>query len=689
MVVPRVSDRRADDRREAWQRGWFIGAGLAALALLVLIVVPHDSLAWGAVYVVTSIAALFAYIRQGLKIPPPAGRFWLWLLAFIVLTLLADIVNEFVPSSSTGQFPDPVDWIYIVAYVPALVALALLIRRRYPGRDHEAWIDALILAAAAMALLGAFVIAPAVVGSGRAGGVTTFLVAYPVLDLIVLCGLIWLVMSSVRAVPSLTVLVCAFAAYLASGILRDLAQGREIADASVIGLDTLNLLALLLMAGAIRSPGAATICEPEASGGSRLTRTRIIAMGIGVVIVPVIVAERDAFGPSIITAVLSVAAVIIILLTLWRVFLLVRQLDDQRSLTRLVLDSAADGIVGVDGAGQVLFANLSSRRLLRCRESDLVGRNFHDTTHHHYPDGRPYPSSECAIHAVFASQEPVAVIGETLFRRDGTAFPVDLVVTPLASGSGSAGSVISFRDASERLALERVQREFVSVVSHELRTPLTSIKGSLQMLDAGVVGALTDEQRELLAIAIQNGDRLVRLVNDILDLERLNSGQLSLNPSDVTVVSIAEQALAAMDGAAAAAQVGTRLHVAPDATHLLVHVDTHRMVQVLVNLLGNAVKFSDPGSCVTVEVLRTEGEAVLCVADTGRGIPPEKLDTVFERFAQVEAGDARRNSGTGLGLAIARELVERSDGRIEVSSVLGIGSRFTVILPARRQGEPE
>ena len=255
-------------------------------------------------------------------------------------------------------------------------------------------------------------------------------------------------------------------------------------------------------------------------------------------------------------------------------------------------------------------------------------------------------------------------------------------MSPLIVEGAVMGAVQSFRDVSERLEMEEIKRQFVSVVSHELRTPLTSIKGSLQMLDSGILGPLSDDQQELVAMAVANSERLGQLVNDILDLERLDAGRMPLDPVEVSALALAQEAVAGITGAAAAAGITLEVEPPPADADVHVVVDPHRMIQVLTNLLGNAIKFSERGAAVRVLVSRTDDHVTIAVADRGRGIPEDQLASVFDRFGQVDVGDARRGSGTGLGLAIAREIVERSGGTIAVDSTMGIGSTFIVTVPA-------
>ncbi len=224
---------------------------------------------------------------------------------------------------------------------------------------------------------------------------------------------------------------------------------------------------------------------------------------------------------------------------------------------------------------------------------------------------------------------------------------------------------------------ERVKDEFLSVAGHELRTPLTSIRGSLGLLAGGLVGELSQDAQNMVALAVESTDRLIRLVNDILDIERIDSGHLPLERRPVAARELVRQSVQALG--TTAEQAGVAL--CTDIEELTVSADADRVTQTLVNLLGNAIKFSRPGGLVTITVGRGGGCALFSVVDSGRGIPAEQLETIFERFNQVNISDAREKGGSGLGLAIARGIVESHGGHLWAESTAGHGSTFRFTLP--------
>lgn len=341
----------------------------------------------------------------------------------------------------------------------------------------------------------------------------------------------------------------------------------------------------------------------------------------------------------------------------------------------ILLDSVADGICGVDRDGVVSFMNPAAGRLLAADSSSLIGIPVHDLLHGFAPAGSRC-GENCALRQA-ATRQRTSAGEENIYRSDGTAFPAEYVLTPLVDQGQLAGFVLSFRDISQRFALDRLKDEFISTVSHELRTPLTSIRGALGLLSSGVLNQGNEKTGNLLRIALSNSDRLVRLINDILDLERIQSGREPLALRPVQLGDVVRQAIDGMQPVAESAGV----QLIHDATQVEIAADPDRLLQVLTNLLSNAVKFSPPNSTVSVMLRPSVTGVTISVIDHGRGIPADKLEAIFGRFQQVDASDAREKGGTGLGLAICRTIVLQHSGRIWAERNPLRGSTFRVYLP--------
>jgi PAS domain S-box-containing protein len=377
----------------------------------------------------------------------------------------------------------------------------------------------------------------------------------------------------------------------------------------------------------------------------------------------------------------------------------IRAEDQLRSLSRQsnsILESVGDGIYGIDLDGNCTVINPAASQMLGFKPEEVLGRNMHDLIHHSRPDGSPYPIAECPIQNTLKDLDTVRISNEVMWRKDGTSFPVEYVARPQieidpeanpnpdfpdARPNGKAvGVVVAFTDTTERRALDRMKDEFISTVSHELRTPLTSLRAALGLITGGSLNARPEKLRQMLDIATGNTDRLVRLVNDILELERIGSGKAELHYTMCSADDLFRRAAGLQQTGASKAQ----LRITFNSQGVNVWADPDRVLQTLTNLISNAIKFSPPGSEIHLRSRRVDAnEAEIQVRDSGRGIPEDKLESIFERFHQVDASDSRTMGGTGLGLAICRSIVKQHGGRIWATSILGKGSTFHFTLPTR------
>lgn len=261
-----------------------------------------------------------------------------------------------------------------------------------------------------------------------------------------------------------------------------------------------------------------------------------------------------------------------------------------------------------------------------------------------------------------------------------------LLLSALAAAVAVIGrEVRRRRHAEEKLSetaalVERAKREFIDTVSHELRTPLTSIRGSLGLVTSGVLGSPPEKMLAMLRIAQRNSERLVRIVNDILDIESIESGKLEIDLRDVPVAAFLRHALELSAAYGTRHEVRFVLATVPDGTQ--VRADPDRLMQVMTKLLSNAAKFSSPGSFVWVRYRREVDRVLIEVEDRGTGIPAGFRSRVFERFTQADSSAARRFDGTGLGLSITRELVQAMGGTIGFTTDIGRGTTFRFDLPA-------
>lgn len=353
---------------------------------------------------------------------------------------------------------------------------------------------------------------------------------------------------------------------------------------------------------------------------------------------------------------------------------------DQATRLSSILDGVVDAIVTINESGSIESWSRSAERLFGYTAAEILRRNVrvlmpdpHSSAH----DGYIRRYMQTGERRIMGQRREVEAL-----HKDGRRIPVDLGLSEMRIGSRRLFIGI-IRDLSSRQEIEQLKSGFVSTVSHELRTPLTSISGSLGLLAGGIAGALPGRAARLIDIAKLNCERLVRLINDILDLERAESGRLELRLAAQRLKPIVRQALDA--NRAYAQSFGATIELAADSDDASVLVDHDRLIQVLTNILSNAAKFSPRGSSVQVAI-RAEADSVrVSVRDRGQGIAPEFQPRIFQRFAQADSSDSRAKGGTGLGLSIAKTIMERLGGSIGFDSVPGEGTTFFITLPARQE----
>jgi len=344
-------------------------------------------------------------------------------------------------------------------------------------------------------------------------------------------------------------------------------------------------------------------------------------------------------------------------------------------LYQRAIEACRNGVLVVDASGTIVLVNGEIERLFGYRREELIGRQVE----HLFPES--LRGEHIALRRSYEIKPVTRHLGTTRYfvgrRKDGGEFPIEIGLSPIRI-DGKLMVVSTIVDVSERKRQEQIKDEYVAMLSHELRTPMTSISAALSLLLVNSGGGLPQPATHLIEIAHSNCQRLVRMINDVLDLRKLEAGQMSFHNEDTDAVVLLNKAIEANRSLASGNGVEIRLDAPPHAID--VRVDPDRFIQVITNLLSNAIKFSPSGMDVVVAVEKRDDHVHITVRDAGPGIPAEFKGLIFKAFAQADNDATRKMGGTGLGLSIARQIVARMDGCIGFCDAPGGGTIFYVDL---------
>ena len=349
-----------------------------------------------------------------------------------------------------------------------------------------------------------------------------------------------------------------------------------------------------------------------------------------------------------------------------------RTLNKSEQRYKILLDTATDAFFLYDLNGKFLDVNNQACQSLGYTRDELLAMSVSDI-------GVASDSKYTNLTWKDLKDGETIQVEGIHTRKDGSTFPVEANLGIIHVGDESLLSVLA-RDISERKRVDKMKNEFISTVSHELRTPLTSIRGSLGLLNGGALGKIPNKAKEMLSVACNNTERLLLLINDILDIQKLESGELEMEFKNMELTPLLKQAV--QDNSSYADQYGVSLIFKPIEQNVNVYGNKDRLMQVMANLLSNAIKFSHAKGTVEISVKAIDDSTVrISVTDHGQGIPKEFYSTIFDRFTQHDSSDTRNKGGTGLGLNITKEIIEKHGGKIAFTSETDVGTTFYFDLP--------
>ena len=362
------------------------------------------------------------------------------------------------------------------------------------------------------------------------------------------------------------------------------------------------------------------------------------------------------------------------------------QIKEREARLHSIISGMSEGIVVQDKSGFIETCNDSAELILGLTKDQMMGRTSIDSRWMSvHEDGTPFPGNEHPAMVTLSTGEPQNNVIMGVHKPDETVTWISINSRPICIDDAEIPDAVvaTFHDITAQTVANQLKSEFISTVSHELRTPLTSIRGSLGLLSGGVLAELPPSAKDVLDVASRNCERLIEMINDLLDFDKLSAGKMEINYKSVDLKGILKNALDSNQPYAE--KYGVKFVLPEIKDSLVVEIDEGRILQVLANFMSNAAKFSPKESTVLVDYERMSGDKVkITVKDTGQGIPKEFENRIFDRFSQADSGVTRNQGGTGLGLAISKALIERHRGEIGFTNNEPKGSVFYFIIPIKK-----
>ncbi|MBM2820869.1 MAG: multi-sensor signal transduction histidine kinase [Candidatus Berkelbacteria bacterium] len=357
---------------------------------------------------------------------------------------------------------------------------------------------------------------------------------------------------------------------------------------------------------------------------------------------------------------------------------MLREIEEERKKDEALLTSIGEGVLAVDQTGKIILLNGAGEQITGYLQEELLNKTILETLGLWNKEKQQIDDKDSPIDQVLKDGKTASIDEIYLKKRDGTLFPSYLSVAVIRGADEKImGAIVVFRDITHDLEVEQMKQELISIATHELRTPITGVKGYLDMILGGDAGELNPDMKEMVTEVAKITQRLADLVDDLLNIGRIEQGRIEFRPVPTDLSKIIQEVI---DELQIQAKDKKLILSYEKKTIPQVKADPERTRQVLINLIGNSIKYTEQGS-VTVSSDTKDKEVVVQVKDTGLGISKEGQKKLFEKFYRVRTEKTRQVTGTGLGLWITKQLVEKQGGKIWVESEEGKGSDFSFSLP--------
>ncbi|HSX48322.1 MAG TPA: ATP-binding protein [Candidatus Nanoarchaeia archaeon] len=357
-----------------------------------------------------------------------------------------------------------------------------------------------------------------------------------------------------------------------------------------------------------------------------------------------------------------------------------RRTEEEKAKDEVLLESIGEGLIATDEYGNITNCNEAASGLLGYQASELVGEWFPKAILVTDEYGKEIPTGERPISQALSTGEVVTATAMYI-RKDGSTFPVFMTVSPVVVDGRPIGAVEVFRDISSERELERAKDEFVSLASHQLRTPASGVKAFTSMLMDGYAGKLTAKQRQFLQKVYDSNERQLRIIDDMLNVARADTGHLVLKKAKTDLKVLLEKITTEQGAVAASRQQTLKFEASPGKFDAV--VDEEKMRMAVDNLVSNAIKYTHDGGHIVVKLSRQKNKLLISIIDSGVGISKPDFKRLFQRFSRIDNELSAQVGGSGLGLYLVNTIVEMHGGEVEVESTLGKGSTFTICLPSQ------